>query len=58
MKRALLEQLVAAQESNSQAVLVRSLNGQQQFLLDRDSEAPASASKKLLIEAERLVREF
>jgi xanthine dehydrogenase accessory factor len=56
MKRTLLEQLVAAQESHSQAVLVRSLSGQQQFLLDRDSEAPASASKELLIEAEQAMQ--
>jgi xanthine dehydrogenase accessory factor len=39
MKRDLLERLVAAQESSRPAVLVRSLSGPDQFLLESDGDA-------------------
>ncbi len=53
MKRELLERLVAAQASNQPAMLVRSLAGDDQFLLDggADSESPDGIPAEVLREA-------
>lgn len=58
MKRDLLERLVAAQTSNRPAVLVRSLSGNSQFLLDSgtDSEVPDGVPAEVLREARRALK--
>ena len=58
MKRDLLERLVAAQVSNRPAVLVRSLSGDSQFLLDggADAEAPDDIPAQVLQEARETLR--
>ena len=50
MKRDLLERLVAAQESNRPVVLVRSLSGDSEFVLDgrADAEAPDGIPAEIL----------
>ncbi len=58
MKRELLAQAVAAQDSSRPALLARSLSGEQQFLLDSDgtAEAPADVAIELLDEAREALR--
>lgn len=58
MKRDLLERLVATQTSNRPAVLVRSLSGNSQFLLDSgtDSEVPDGVPAEVLREARRALK--